>query len=292
MLKRTPPKTSNAQTTKRKHHETSPEDTNSTAVSNPIGNVDVNELMKMMQVSLEAVMQDKLKNVEVKLENVATKSDIEDIKQHITDIDGKFETLKQENVALRDEIAQLREERCKDHQQIKRLVEQGKRKNVIFRGISKKGSPRTSVEHVCNNVMKVNGVQVAAARVLFTKDDKICVVAEMQTEQMATNIFKNLKSLAGSTIKVEKDLSEDRQQDRKVLMQLKFNILAVDKTHKVFVKNDSIKVGTHWMSWNRNKELMCGKERAETVLSNLYGEKINSVSYDYNILLEKLNQKN
>lgn len=114
----------------------------------------------------------------------------------------------------------------------------------------------------------------------------------MKTEDMANNIFKNLKNLAGSSIKVERDLSEERQIDRKVMMKVKSVILEADKTHKIFVKNDSIKIGVNWMRWNKNRELVCGEKKAEEVLKDMYGEKLNFIDLTYDKLLENINQKN
>lgn len=155
-------------------------------------------------------------------------------------------------------------------------------------------SPEESVERVCQDILKINPVKITSTRILFKNqtNNKINVVAEMQNELMAEKIFKNLKYLAGTTIKVEKDLSLERQQDRKIMFRLKEDIIAVDRTHKVFVKNDSIKIGTHWMFWNNSKELMCGKNKAADVLAKLYGDHINNINLNYNQLLEKLLPKN
>lgn len=264
---------------KRKCNEMLPEDISER--TDLVGKIAVKDLMKMMETVIEA-----------KLINVSTKSDIDEIKHQIIDVDNKFESLKQENIALRDEIEQLKVERKKDQQQINRLVEQGKRKNVIFRGIEKKDTPRESVEAVCKNVLKLQNITVNAARIIYTAStSKISVVAELETVEMANSIFKNLKELAGSTIKVEKDLTEEKQQDRKVMFQLKTDILEISKTHKVLVKNDSIKVGTSWLYWDRNRQLMCGQQNAAEVLTKLYGDNINKVSLNYETLFEKINQK-
>lgn len=266
---------------KRKLNETSPEYPNTTGATDLVGSVAVGDLMKMM----EAVMENKLKNL-------STKSDIEGIKIQIDDVNNKFEEIKKENESLKVQLEQMKNDRQKDHQQIQRIVNQGRKKNVIFKGIVKNGSPRTSAENVCRKVLKLNDVQINSARVLFTSDDKISVIAEMATERMADKIFQNLKNLAGSRIKVERDLNEERQLDRKLLMLVKTEILDIDKTHKVFVKNDSIKIGVNWMKWNRSHELMCGENTAQEILTDMYGDKLSTLTLSYESLLEKFNQSN
>lgn len=267
-------------TIKRKLQETSPIDRNEQ--TDLVGNVAVGDLLKMM----EAIMDNKLKNL-------STKADIVEVKEQINNIDDNIEALKQENKELRDEIEQMKKERIKDHLQTKRLLDQNKRKNVIFRGLVKQDNPKKTVEHICKDIMKLATVKINMARIIYTdKNNKISVVAELETEEMAISIFKNLETLAGTTIKVEKDLNEERQQDRKVMFQLKSEIISKDKTHKVFVKNDALKIGTKWLTWNPKKQLMCGKQEAEVVLAELYGNGIKSININYNVLLEKINSKN
>lgn len=281
------PSSASTQNSKRKHLETSP----NKGVADLVGNVEVTHLMALMTESMEKIMNEKLKNL-------ATKHDMEEIKQQINEVDGKvdnkFEVLKMENEALKMEIEALKNDRQRDQQQIKILVDQTKRKNVIFRGITMSDTPEESVERVCHDILKISPIKILSTRILFKnqKNNKINVVAEMENEYMAEKVFKNLKCLAGTTIKVEKDLSLERQQDRKVMFRLKEEIIAADKAHKVFVKNDSLKVGTHWMYWNNSKELMSGKKKAADVLAELYGDHINNINLNYNQLLEKILPKN
>lgn len=250
-----------------------------------VGNIQVSDLMNMMQKSMEGIMDEKLKNL-------ATKSDFEDIKTNVAEIDKKCEDLKNENEILRSEINKLKAERERDNENLRRLVDQSKRKNVIFKGIKKQGSPKNSVENVCINVLKLNDLKIKMARTLYSNNGKIGVVAEMQTEEMVHKIFKNTKNLTGSTIIIERDLSEERQQDRKVLLQIKSAILQTDKTHKIFVRNDSLKIGNKWLHFSKNRELMSGSNKAETVLKELYGNKLADLNIDYMHLLKNVIQKN
>lgn len=287
-MSQTPVKTDSVQmshSAKRMLVDTSPEDVNSTESQKLVGNVQLSELMKMMQLSMEAVMENKL-------QNVATKSDIAEIKNHIADIDDKFKELKAENDAMRSEIAELKADKEKGQEQILRLVEQSKRKNLFVKGIMMKGSPKRSVEYFFKNTLKLADVKVISARAIYSSRNKINTIVEMQDEEMVRQVLKNTNKLAGTNIIIEKDLSERRQQNKKVLFQLKTEILGIDKTHKVFVRNDSIKIGTKWMSWSRTGELMCGKNKADAELKDLYGDKFSALDLSYNNLLSKINQKN
>lgn len=272
------------QSAKRTLTETSPDEMPGSS-KKLVGNIQVSDLMNMMQKSMEGIMDEKLKNL-------ATKSDFEDIKTNVAEIDKKCEDLKNENEILRSEINKLKAERERDNENLRRLVDQSKRKNVIFKGIKKQGSPKNSVENVCINVLKLNDLKIKMARTLYSNNGKIGVVAEMQTEEMVHKIFKNTKNLTGSTIIIERDLSEERQQDRKVLLQIKSAILQTDKTHKIFVRNDSLKIGNKWLHFSKNRELMSGSNKAETVLKELYGNKLADLNIDYMHLLKNVIQKN
>lgn len=85
------------------------------------------------------------------------------------------------------------------------------------------------------------------------------VIAEMQTEKMVEEVFKHTKNLAGSRISVEQELDRERLIQKKVMVELKRNILAVSQRHRVSVRNDKLKVGDKSFMWSKNRKLMCGQ---------------------------------
>lgn len=76
------------------------------------------------------------------------------------------------------------------------------------------------------------------------------------------------------------------------MIQLKRDILHLDKTKRVIVRDDKLVVDKKRFAWNRANVLMCGQITGEEVFKELYGEKLISITLDYNQIFAKVNSKN
>lgn len=265
-----------AQSAKRRLEELSPNKND----GSPVGSMAVTDLMKLMST----LMDEKLTNM---------KQDVEEIKNNVSGLSLKLDEVKSENQLLKNEITQLREEREKDHQQIVYLQEHIKRNNLIFKGIDTKSTLEDSVRDCCKNNLKISEeIVLLSTRKLYEKNGKVGVVAEFSSGEAVKDIFKNTKNLAGSKIIVERDLTTEKQQDKRVMLELKKRIKEVSSKHKIMVRNEKIKISDKWLMWNKNKILISGNQNGNVVLENLYGQAINSVNFNYHEILTKLNSKN
>jgi len=237
-------------------------------------------------------MSNHLKQVSTKQDVLEIKNELVEVKEHLGNVDVQMNSLKEENKALREQLEELKKARETDRIEISRLVEEAKKKNVIFKGLQKSEDLKKSVELLCKETLGVQNIHVRLTRTLFEDNGKLGLLAVMQTEEMAAMVFKNAKKLEGSSISIDRDLTTEKQQHKRVLLQLKKMILDKDKTKKITVRNDTIKIGEHFLFWNRNKELRCGKKCAKDVLRALYGSNIDSICLNYNQLLNIVMQKN
>lgn len=278
-MQRTPKKTEkviihSVNSAKRKISATSPD-----RMSN--FNMSAAELRSIIQDSIAPLLDDKLKHV-------ATKTDVEQITVQIAGLSAQVNALTEENQALKERVKSLETDKERDHQELMRMVDQTKRKNLIFKGLEKQTSAKEAVKSVCKDILGIQHINVRFARIIFERNGKMGVIAELATDENADDVLKNTKKLAGSSISVEKDLSADRQRNKKVMLQLRKDIMAIDQTHKVLVRNDKMKIGNNWFIWNSNKELLSGHEKGESVIKSLYGDKLNSLVLVYNEIIKKL----
>ena len=121
---------------------------------------------------------------------------------------------------------------------------------------------------------------------------KMMVVAEFRTEDMMHTVLKNVRKLAGSTISIEQDVNSERQHLKKVMLQLKRNILTSTKTHRVSVRNDKIKIDNYWFYWSKNKTLMNNNKCAKDTLKSLLGNHFDKINFEYSFIVSLLNSKN
>lgn len=228
-------------------------------------------------------------NFNRQLQCVATKDDINELKNQIS---SEINELRAENEALRSEVEKLKEERRSDRKELNRLIQQNKSKNLVFRGIPKCENPKQVVEKTCIETLGLQGVKINTAKILIERNQKADILAVFDTVEMTQNVLKNTRKLAGTTIFIEKDLSEEKLQDKKVLLQLKRDIELKDRSHKIIVRNNYIRIGNKWMYYTVDKKLFCGQEEACSVLRALLGNIYKDINFDYYTIFNKIQQKN
>lgn len=222
---------------------------------------------------------------------------IRDVNKEVLDklsyVADDVDKLKEQNIKLQQELECLKADKDQDRKRITQLEEQLKSKNLIFKGLNAKSSVKAVVHKVCFEKLKVpNTVTIKSTRKLYERDGKMSVLVEMDSDQSVQDILRNSKKLAGTSIYIEKDLSADKQTNKKVMLQLKKELLVISKLHKVIVVNDRIKIKDKWMWWNKEKTLMCGKQQGYETLKELYTNDFDKININYNNLLKNLISKN
>lgn len=242
----------------------------------------------MSAVSLKAMFSALL---EEKMENLATKEDIEVIKTQMQNVTIQVEELKMENQHLKDTINIMQIERKNDNIRLEMIENQFRKKNLIFKGIEAKNTSLSeAVKNICKNNLKVNrSYIVKSVKKLTSYKGKLAVIAEMESADVVEDLLKRSKLLKGTTLYLEKDLSKAKQQHKKVMIELKKDLVAVDKAHRVSVINEKLKVEDKWFFWDANNNLKCGALNGGAVLEKYY--KNVTLDLDYNRILAKVNKK-
>lgn len=241
--------------------------------------------MRRMNALMNNVLDDKLSNL-------PTKDDFAELKTKMKDLKVEIQQLNEENELLKIELQVLKDEKRKDHRELMRIVDEKKRNNLIFKGVEGSRNPKEAVEKICKDRIGVPNVEIRHAVVLSDRAGKANILAEIVSDTMVASIFKNINKLRGTNIFVERDLNENRQTNKKMMLQLKRDILAIDKRHKITVRDDKMKIGNNWFNWNKENKLTSQGKDAELLIKNLYGGKLNSISFEYNQLFKKISEKN
>lgn len=265
-------------TPKRKFNETSPENEK----RDEVGKMSTSELMKLMS----NLMDEKLKDM-------PTKSDLIEVKETVNEVKSEVSKLTDKNKILQEEIQKLKECREEDQKRMRYLEEDLGKKKIIIRGLDSQKSTFGAVKKLFKEKLNVdNRVDIEQTRKIFEKDEKMTVMVELKSVKMVSEVFKNAKNLAGSSVYIDRELSTERQKDKKIMLQMKKDILKVDKTKRIAVKNDKLVVDGNTFAWNNSKVLMCGKKPGEDVMKDLYGEKSSCIVLNYDEIFAKLSSKN
>lgn len=252
------------------------------AARNAVGQMAINDLMVFMSNLMDE-----------KLVNLPTKKDFEEIKTNVHELSGKIDKLQSENQALKEEVKQLKEENEKENKQILFLQEHSKRNNIIFKNIDYKVPLNEAVTDCCKENLKIaKDICIVSTRKLYEKDGKAGIIAEFQSEAIVREVFQHAKNLAGTQIFLDRDLTTEKQKDKRVMLELKKLIQNVSQKHRIKVINEKMRIDQKRFFWNGQKELVSGKQSGKDALKNLYGDAIVSININYYDILSKLTSKN
>ena len=217
----------------------------------------------------------------------------DDLRAMLTTVSEDVAVLKSEQQSLKNEIVDLKTEREVDRQKIQQLEDFIKKRNLVFRGVSSAGTPKESVQQICEQQLKLQGkVEVVSTRKLGERDGKRMIVAEFRTEEMVSAVLQNVRKLSGSSISIEQDINSSRQLQKRLMLKLKRNILTVTKSHRVSVRNEKLKIGDNWFYWSKDNKLMFNKSDAKETLKTVFGSDFDKINFDYFFLLNSFNAKN
>lgn len=215
-----------------------------------------------------------------------------EIIESVAILSAQVNLLLEKNKALQEEMEKLRAEREMDHRTITILEDQIKRKNIIFKGIDLENNLGEAVKKVCRENLKIqSSVDVKSVKRISNWNGKMSVVAELGSEEAVQDLFKNTRNLAGTTISVERDLNMEKKEQKKVMLQLKKQLLSINRSHRISVRDEKIRIDEKFLIWNRSKELVCGQRKGVDVLYELYGESVNKLNLSYNNLIAKISNK-
>lgn len=265
--------------------------------SDDINRFDMLELMHNLQETLMKGMENlsvKIDTVDRKIENVATKDDLVKITNELTDVKAKVSALEEENSALKHALNKVIKDQDLDRKKIQYLEEQVKKKSLILRNIPANRSVKEAAQSVCRNNLKMqNNVEIITTRWLGEKQDKMTVAVELATESMVDEVLKHAKNLAGTAISISRDLTSEKQQQRKAMVQLKSQLLGINESKQVLIRENKLKVDDKWYHWNQHKRLVCGKADGLRELTKSYGDAFASLPIiSYDDLLQKSASKN
>lgn len=220
-----------------------------------------------------------------------------DLKSYMEDnlnkLKSELSDYRAENNKLQQEIDDLKNERQRDRRLMLQLEDKLKQKNIILRGLNLEADTTAAIQKVLTNNFKITDhIKINSSRKLFDRNGRMAVIAEVENGAQIVEIFKHAKNLAGSSISVERDLNTDRQQQKKVMLALKRNILTLNQTHKISVREDRLRIADKWFTWNWRKQLVCGSMNGVDAIKGLYGSNLNGISFDFNSILSNLNLKN
>lgn len=256
----------------------------------PIGNSSVTNRQKALKMDDSVTVVNLTVGALKVIISDTVKENNKDLHDEVKLMTEKMNKLIEENLLLKANIAKISEEAEKNKRNLLMLEDNVKRRNLIFKGIPSNDAPFEAVSKVIKDQLKVTTpIHVKATKKIFDRNGSMGVIAELDGEQEVRDILRNTRNLAGSRISIEKDLNHDRQECRKAMVQLRRNILEVDNTHRVQLRDDKLRIEGSTFHWNRDHQFMSGQENGQRTLNRIYGNNINNIEINFENLVVRNN---
>lgn len=213
---------------------------------------------------------------------------IEPMKEKLEAVAEEVQDLKAENANLQNRIEALQNSQTASTRQVTHLENNLKRRNLIFRGLAANNDIKDAVRNIIVNTMKVNipNLILCSCRKIYEKERKITVVAEFPDEETVNSILKCARNLQGTRITLERDLSQQRQENRKAMISLKSMLREVNNDKLVAIRNDEMRIDGKWFRWSVDKVLMHQQEKnGMNILANIYNNQLDLSKMSYHMLV-------
>lgn len=228
---------------------------------------------------LSSKMDQVEKNIDVKLGTLASKDDLALYKEELQKVQENTEVVK--NLVLN-----VQKGRESDKRRLEMLEREYRSKNLVFKGVSTNDNvnPREVLEDIINGKMGLTPV-IKAQKVYVLKRaaQSMVVMVRFYTEDDVRRVLEKTRMLAGTTIFIDRDMTEDERSTKQVLMRIRRIILSKlsdpdDKMVKIRVQTNCIRIAEYMFKWN-GENLMCGKGSGNNILSQIYKYNFDIVNF-------------
>lgn len=239
-----------ADTPKRSSNELSPLD-NQPLHKKPIG--------QNMEIGKLSVDEFRLL-LDAKFDNLATKADLK----------NEIAEMKEQCDELRKQVTKLTMRESEMPDQINRLENNARKKNLIFRGIKiiNEQSALETVKQFCKELLGIDIEPDHAYRV----GSLAFVIAEMKSMDEVRLVLSNCNKLKGTNIQVSGDYSKSTRIKRGVLFKLYKQLQSINGNIRMVVKNDALLVDNKQMKLNNTMDLIHNSDDAIPILNNIFGQ--------------------
>lgn len=237
---------------------TPPKASNSKVNINPVGNMAISELDKMLQNSLGNLL-------DIKLKDVATKSDIEGISAEIS-------ILKQSNAELKTQLNKM-ESRCVLlEKQVELLEKKSNEKNVVVHlHPTNSQNAVEKAKEICLDLLQTNNSdKITTAKQIGRSATN--VIVEMANREDVFRILRAKNKLQNTGTTIHKDYPAAARERRKRLNNLRRNITSNNRGIKCQIKGETLLIDENKFFFDKSGKIISDAEDGLFTLKQLVGD--------------------
>lgn len=232
------------------------------------------QIKEIFKADLKQQIQDAVKSafsqeLDKRLEEMVTKKEIKELEEKLANREVENDEIRGNLKELEDRLERFdRKDRCR---------------NLIFTNVTYVQGAIMTGYQICNQNLKIDSqlINIKDAFVIKKQsNDKVTLLVEFAEKSMVGVVFRHLKNLHGSNIRVERDLSEANRKRRKILVDFKKHLLSVSRELRVNVRENTLTVGSNTFTLkDRDGKLEPLEEGVDTVAFFQDNYEINVVDY-------------
>ncbi|KAL5282041.1 hypothetical protein ACFFRR_005356 [Megaselia abdita] len=179
-----------------------------------------------------------------RLANFALKEEVNQIGSNIEDVRSELACVQAQLQTKDDEINKYKEMMKHCIQRTIQLEKSAKNKNVIFSNIVTDIDAITTAKKICKDHFGMNDElnEIEKASILATLNGKSSILVEFNKKAYVDKIFSEVKNLRGQSLSVQRDLTKEDLEAKKILMALKHTLKKSSPSTKVAVYDTKIKI--------------------------------------------------
>lgn len=160
-------------------------------------------------------------------------------------------------------------------------------KNLIFKGVTNIGSqnPKEAVNEIINGKMDITpAIYPQQVNVLKTTAQNMMLLVKFGTDNDVYRVLQKTGKLSGTTIYIDRDMTKEERKNKVALIKIRRIILSklsepVDKAVKIKILTNGMRIQEHIFKWN-GQRLICGKESANTILSQIFKYNFTNINFE------------
>lgn len=230
----------------------------------------VKELADMLTKKIDCLETNIEAKINKKMENLATKSDLQQYADEV-------KLLRDSNEIVKATLEDIKKEKVQLHKHIELMDRQIRSKNIIVKGTVDGNNTLQSIQNLLLQTMKINDeIEIDETKVIKKYEDGTSIVlVKFVREQSIRKVFSNIKQLAGTKWRIERDYTNaTREQMNKLLVARKhIKSLLVDGNDKkigIIVIGNRMTIRGSSFYFNNEGKLWCENKPAYVKLNSIF----------------------
>lgn len=234
-------------------------------------------------------------NVPLKILMVAFKDMIDQsleqfVGSAITELKEDLKTIKAENVELRQLVENMKVSLDENRKRIEQLDSGNRRNSLIIWNLPDSEEAKAEVNTFLKEKLKIaEEIPLGDVVKIGKKDNLMNVKVDFVNQRGVERVFKNVKLLKDSKIRIDRDLTKQARENQKAMIQLKKDLLnngGANVFTRLQVRGEILIADNTRLHWN-NEQLKCGRKDGVEELKKIVKNELESIELNYKRLLEK-----